>query len=596
MEPHIAPTAHVREFSFKAIALGMLLGVVFAIGNAYLGLKVGMTISASIPSAVLSMAILRALFKYVTILENNIVQTVAAVGEGLAGGVIFTFPALFILGKPPTIWHMFLLSFLGGLLGILFMIPMRRYIIVKEHGKLPFPEGAACARILIAGEKKSPKAILAIYGLITGALFKIASGVLHLYQETVSYTLKFYENTVFSIDCTPALMGVGYIIGPHISAVMLAGGGLGWWVIIPIIHFFTDQSMNATEIWSQYVRYIGAGAVATGGIISLFKLIPTLFKTVHATIQELFTRGVKKIRTEQDIPLSYLAFGSVSIILFLWLYPGFELNFLSILLLVVLGFFFVAVTSITVGLVGSSSNPISGMVIITLLVTCLIFVAIGWTERIYLIMAITMSGVANITIALAQTTSQDLKTGFLLGATPKKQQIAEMFGLLLPCTLIGGTLYLLDSAYGFGSVNLPAPQASLMTFIAKGVLEQTLPLVLIGIGIVLGFIIHLVGQPVLPFAIGLYLPLSLSTSVAVGGWVSYLLRKNEKVLGNGVITASGLVAGDACTGVVIALLSATHIIGISDKALLGPWFSLLMYAFMAFLLGYLPSIKRNQLR
>ncbi len=610
-KPFVAASEKQKEFSARAIILGILLSLVFAIGNAYLGLKVGMTISASIPAAVLSMAILRTFFKRVGILENNIVQTVASVGEGLAGGVIFTIPALFLLGATPSIPHIFTLALLGGILGILFMIPMRRYIIVQEHGILPFPEGKACAEILKAGEKSAPHASLAIWGIIIGAIYKLLNSALYLWNETVSFTVKKYQNTLVSMDCTPALLGVGYIIGPRISAVLFTGSALGWWVLIPLISKFGSgappifpskvpiESMSATDIWSNYIRYIGAGAVAVGGLITLFRIAPVIWKTIIESFRELFhllqNKSKEIERTDKDISLSYLLLGSIAIILALWLMPGFHLNLVTIVLLVILGFFFVAVTSITVGLVGSSSSPVSGMTITTLLITCLVFLGLGWTDRIHLIAAITMGAVANVAIAMAGTTSQDLKTGFLLGATPRSQQVAEIIGLILPAAAIGFTLYLLNDAYGFGSTKLPAPQATLMALIAKGVIQQELPVVLVMIGIVFGLMIHFMRVPVLPFAIGLYLPLSLNSAIMLGGIVNLITEHfthDNKSIQRGVLISSGLVAGDACMGVLVALLTVLNIVPASKTGWLNDWFSIGFFILLSLWLGF-TSYKRS---
>ncbi|MCI5051589.1 MAG: oligopeptide transporter, OPT family [Simkaniaceae bacterium] len=602
--PVVADETHMREFSLKAIILGVILGVVFAIGNAYVGLKVGLTISASIPAAVMSMGILRLLFRRVTILENNIVQTVAAVGGGIASGAIFTVPALFLLGFEPMKWNIFLLTFLGGILGILFMIPMRRYIIVKEHGILPFPEGTACAEILKAGDSGTKSSWEAWVGLAVGAIYQACTGILHFWQTKLSLVVKSYQRTEVNMECTPVLLGVGFIIGPRVASIMFVGGAISWWVFIPLIRLFGQGDvliypstipiglMSADDIWSSYVRYIGAGTIAIGGLLSLFKIGPVIFKTIHVGFKELFQGlGSKnRPRTDRDISLSWLILGSLAIILFLWLYPGLQLNLLTVVLLVILGYFFVAVTSVTVGLVGSSSNPVSGMTITTLLITSLIFLAIGWTERAYLISAIVMSIVANVAISLAGTTSQDLKTGFLLGATPIKQQIAEIIGLVIPCIAIGFTIYLLNDAYKFGSTALPAPQATLMALIAKGVILGKLPLTLVAIGVVIGIILEILRIPILPFAIGLYLPLELSTAIMVGGIVSGILKygfKNNAAIERGILLASGLVAGDACMGVVIALLTVLTIVPEQFTPLLSQEFGLAFYLLLALGLGWL---------
>ena len=611
--PFVDPKKTQREFSFRATFLGLILALLFAVGNAYLGLKVGMTISASIPAAVISMSILRIFCKRVTILENNIVQTIATVGEAIAAGVVFTIPALFLLGERPPLLNIFLLSFLGGILGVLFMIPMRRYIIVQEHRTLPFPEGTACAEILKAGREDHPNAALAIWGFLSGAVYKLLIGVFYLWNETLSLTIKKYANAQISLDGTPSLLGVGYIIGPRIAAVVFGGGGFGWLVLIPLIKTFGQggvvvfpstlpiNEMTATDIWSNYIRYIGAGAVAFGGLSALFKILPVVRKTIVEMFRELFTffktEEKKVVRTEQDIPLVYLLLGSIAIILFLWLFPRFHLNIVTILILIILGFFFVAVTSITVGIVGSSSSPVSGVTITTLLITCLILLGLGWTDRLQLIGAITMSAVVNIAISAGSTTSQDLKAGFLLGATPRSQQIAEIVGVVLPSVAIGFVLYLLNDSYRFGSEQLPAPQATLITLIAEGVISQKLPIILVVFGAVLGLLVFLMRVPVLAWAIGLYLPLSLSMSILFGGIVCAIVAFLSKEKGSaerGVLCSSGLVAGDACMGVLIALLTALGVVSVSKKPLLNDGLGLFFFLCLALFLGVVAYKKRKQ--
>lgn len=598
-KPHVAARTKTPEFTTRALVLGVLLGLLFGVGNAYLGLKVGTTVSASIPAAVLSMGILRLFFKKVSILENNMVQTVASVGEGLAAGVIFTVPALFLLGEPPSSGRIFLLSALGGILGVLFMIPMRRYIIVEEHGKLPFPEGTACAEILKSGESSRSKALMAACGIFVGGIYKICSSALYLWNEVPTKILTRFQKTEFSMDCTPALLGVGFIIGPKIASYLFAGGAMAWWVLIPLIHMFGEGGgiiypgttplnlMSAEEIWADYIRYIGAGAVAVGGVASLVRIAPIIFKTFRMGFKELF-HGIHQAktlpRTQKDISLRYLILGSLAVILTLWLFPGLPMNLVTILLLVVLGFFFVAVTSLSVGIVGSTSSPVSGMTITTLLITCLIFVGLGWTDRIYLISAITMGVVACVAIALAGTTSQDLKTGFILGATPRLQQIGEIVGIFLPALAIGGTLYLLDKAYGIGSSLMPAPQGTMLALIAQGVMKGNIPTTLVAIGGIIATLLWILRQPILPFAIGLYLPLSLSTPVIVGGLAAAFVNrygKSSDAQERGVLTASGLVAGDAVTGVLIALITVLGWIAPSAPALLPDWATPLIFFALA---------------
>lgn len=593
--PHIPTSRKVRELTVRSVFLGMVFGFFFAIANAYLALKLGTTVSASIPAAIMSMGILRLFCKNATILENNIVQTIATVGEGLAAGVIFTIPALILLGETPSVGRIFLLAATGGILGILLMIPMRRYIIVKEHGKLPFPEGTACATILKAGESSRKNAIVALWGVLAGGVYKIFSNALFAWKEMATWTFSFYERAMFSIDVTPALLGVGYIIGPRITSVMFAGGVLAWWVIIPVIKVFglgatiiypslvPVQQMAADDIWNYYVRYIGAGTLATGGLLSLVRIFPLIFKTIHVGMKEMLSGFWKRThieRTDRDISMAWLVLGSLAVILFLWLFPGFPMNFFTIVLLVVLSFFFVAMTALTVGLVGSTSNPVSGMTITVLLITCLIFVFLGWTERIYLVSAITMGCVACSAICMAGTTSQDLKTGFLLGATPQRQQVAELIGIVIPSLALGYTVYILNEAYGIGSALMPAPQATLMSMIAEGVISGNIPYPLVGAGVLIGLVMAILRVPVLSFALGLYLPLSLSAATMVGGLVrEYVNRTNatESAQERGILLSSGLIGGDACVGIIIALLAVVGILPPDAPGWFSSWVSLATY-------------------
>ena len=611
--PFVDPKENQREFSFRATLLGLILAVFFAVGNAYLGLKVGMTISASVPAAVISMSVLRIFCKKVTILENNVVQTMAAIGEAIAAGSVFTIPALFLLGERPPILNIFLIAFLGGILGVLFMIPMRRYIIVQEHRILPFPEGTACAEILKAGREGHPNAALAIWGFLAGAAYRAFIGLFYLWNETIGLIIKKYANAEVSLEGAPSLLGVGYIIGPRTAAVLFAGGGFGWLVLIPLIKTFGQggaivfpstipiSEMAADAIWSNYIRYIGAGAIAFGGLSALFKILPVIRKTIVEMFKELFNLFGKReeessVRTEQDIPLLYLLLGSIAIVLFFWLYPGFHLNIITILVLVILGFFFVAVISITVGIVGSSSSPVSGVTITTLLITCLILVGIGWTDRLYLLGAITMSAVVNIAISTGSTTAQDLNTGFLLGATPRSLQLAEILGLILPSVGIGFVLYLLNDSYGFGSEQLPAPQATLITLIADGIIAQKLPIILVIFGAVLGLLVFLMRVPVLAWSVGLYLPLSLSTTVLFGGIICAIVKLLSKEKGSGergVLCSSGLVAGDACMGVLVALLAALGVVSISRKPLLDDGVGLFFFLCLSLFLGVMAYKKRK---
>ena len=442
-------------------------------------------------------------------------------------------------------------------------------------------------------------------------VFKICSSALFIWQETFTWTFESLRKATFSIDGTPALLGVGYIIGPRISSLMFSGGALAWWIIIPLIEMFGTSidpiypsklaisQMTPTDIWSNYIRYIGAGAVAIGGLMSLFKIGPLLYRTVHVGLKELLG-GMKHRkdlpRTDKDISMAFLILGSLAIILFLWLYPSVQMNLFTVVLLVVLAFFFVAVTSITVGLVGSSSNPVSGMTITTLLITCIIFVLLGWTERLYLISAITMSCVANIAICMAGTTSQDLKAGFLLGSTPRSQQIAEIIGVLIPSLALGSTIFILNQAYHIGSAQMPAPQATLIAMIAKGVISGNLPYTLVMIGVLLGLFVHLLRVPILPFAIGLYLPLSLSTATMVGALIALWVKSSnpsENTTQKGILLCSGLIGGDACIGIIIALCTVLGIIPVAGKAMLPLYFTPIAIVVLVLVLAGI-ILKKNR--
>ncbi len=608
--PHIPTSREVKELTFRSILFGLIFGFFFAIANAYLALKIGTTVSASIPAAIMSMGILRVFCRGATILEHNIIQTMATVGEALAASLVFTIPALILLGDPPSVARIFLLGITGGILGILMMIPMRRFIIVQEHKNLPFPEGTACASILKAGESSSKGAMMALWGVLAGAIYKICSSALFLWEEVGSWSLIFYKKATFAIDTTPALLGVGYIIGPRIASTIFAGGVLGWWVIIPVIKAFglgiatiypataAIAALSSDEIWSYYIRYIGAGALAMGGLLSLLKIFPLLYKAIHIGAKELLSGFWKRShieRTDRDISMAWVLIGSLGIVLFLWLFPGLPMNFLTIILLVILSFFFVAVTCVTVGLIGSTSNPVSGMIIAILLITCIIFVLLGWTERVYLISAITMGAVSCSIVCMSATTSQDLKTGFLLGATPVRQQIAELIGIIIPSLALGYTIYLLNQAYTIGSSIMPAPQATLLAMIAEGVISGDLPYFLVGAGIAIALVMAILKVPVLPFALGLYLPLSLSTATMMGGLVRYYVNRNtsdESTQERGILLSSGLIGGDACTGIAIALLTILGIMPTTAPSLWPNWTSFATYGLWAVGLGYLTLRKK----
>ncbi len=580
--PYVPPESHMAEFTLRAIVIGGLIGMVFGAANAYLGLRVGLTVSASIPAAVIGVAVFKLLGRG-TILEANMVQTIGSAGESLAAGVIFTLAGLYIWKLGPTVSTIFTIAALGGLLGVLFMIPLRRLLIVREHGRLPYPEGAACAEVLVAGQRDASKVRTLFAGLGMGALYQtLMHGKLFgLWGEEAGTHIPGYKGAEIGAVVTPELLGVGFIIGPRIAAIMFAGGALGWLVIIPMFTMFGEyattpiypastliKDMAPGQIWSSYVRYIGAGAVAVGGFTTLLKSLPMIWSSFMIGIKGASDGDVgDNRRTNQDLPMKFVFGGVTIIVLILALLPDtlMPAGFLGASLMAVFAFFFVTVSSRIVGLIGSSSNPVSGMTIATLLVTALIFVALGRADMPNARFAVLSVGaVVCIAAAIAGDTSQDLKTGFLVGATPKYQQMGEFIGVLTAAIVMGFVLNLLDQAYGIGSPELAAPQATIMTLVIDGVLNANLPWNLVIMGGMIALIVELLGLPSLALAVGLYLPISLSVPIVAGGAVRGLLslRFAEKVdefrarREAGILYCSGLIAGAALIGVFAAALVA----------------------------------------
>jgi putative OPT family oligopeptide transporter len=579
---YISPKDFIPEFTLKAIILGAVFGIIFGAATVYLGLKVGLTVSASIPIAVLAISIFSKIGKS-TILENNIVQTIGSAGESVAAGVVFTIPALIFLpggGNYFNYLQVFLLALVGGILGVLFMIPLRRSLIVKEHGNLPYPEGTACADVLIAGEKGGSLAKKVYYGLGIAFIYKFLMSVIGLWKDVPNYVFSRNSdlpNGTINGEITPELLGVGYIIGPKIAGIMVAGGVLSWLVLIPLITLIGDSmltvfppatklisQMSASEIWSNYIRYIGAGAVTFGGIVTLVRSFPTIISAFRDSFKDLKENRAggkqKKIRTERDIPLVFVLAGSVLLVIFMAVIPSIPTNLLSSVLIIIFGFFFVTVSSRIVGLIGASSNPISGMTIATLMATALIFVGVGWTGDFYQPVALVVGSIVCIAAAIAGATSQDLKTGYIIGATPVKQQLGLIIGVLASVAVIGFTVLMLHNALGIGSSNLPAPQATLMATVIKGLLSQNLPWGLVIVGMGIAAVMELSGVRSLPFAVGAYLPLSVSSPIFMGGLIKLIVdkKKNKKEeesdIGPGALFSSGLIAGGALTGILIAAL------------------------------------------
>lgn len=580
-KPYVPAEKITSEFTVTSIVVGILLAVVFGAANAYLGLRVGMTVSASIPAAVISMGIIRVVMKKDSVLESNMVQTIGSAGESLAAGAIFTLPALFLWaneGKSsvPSLWTITLIALVGGILGVLFMVPLRNALIVREHGILPYPEGTACAEVLLAGEEEGSSAKTVFAGMGLSAFFKFIVDGLKVVPGVVEIPIRFMR-TVFAVQVYPALLSVGYICGVKIASYMFAGGLLGWFVLIPSIAIFGNSTIlypgvipieqmyaegGAGVLWESYIRYIGAGAVAAGGIVSLVKALPLIITTFRDAMRGLKNgKGEDNCRTQRELDMRLVLGGIFVLMLAIWLLPSIPVSFVGALLIVLFGFFFATVSSRMVGLVGSSNNPVSGMAIATLLFSTLILKMTGSIGMGGMIGAIAIGSIICIIAAMAGDTSQDLKTGYILGATPRRQQIGELLGVVVSAFSIGAVLLLLNQAWGFGSEELAAPQATLMRMITEGVMGGNLPWGLIFIGIFTAIAIEILGIPVLPVAIGLYLPLELSSTIMLGGLLRWFVEKRtsdkekNKEASGGILFCSGLIAGEGLVGILLALLA-----------------------------------------
>jgi putative OPT family oligopeptide transporter len=581
-KPYVPAEKSALELTATSIVVGLLLAVLFGGANAYLGLRVGMTISASIPAAVISMGVLRVLLKRDSVLENNMVQTIGSAGESLAAGAIFTMPALFMWAKEwgtdaPSFAEIATIAFLGGTLGVLFMVPLRNALIVKEHGVLPYPEGTACSEVLLAGESGGSKATKVFAGLGIAAVYKFIADGLKLFPSEVDWDFKAFKGAGFGMDVLPALLGVGYICGVRISSYLFAGGILAWFVIMPCIAIFGGDTvlfpakkviseLGTWGIWSSYIRYIGAGALATGGIISLLKALPLIVSTFKKSMQSFSGKAAGVSRLEKDLPMSVVIGGIALLVIAIWLLPVVPVSFLGAVLVVVFGFFFATVSSRMVGLVGSSNNPVSGMTIASMLFTTIIFVATGNTGHEGMIGAIAVGSIVCIVSAMAGDTSQDLKTGYILGATPVKQQIGEIIGVIVSALTIGGVLYLLDAAWGFGSSELAAPQAMLMKMVIEGVMAANLPWNLVFVGAAIAIAVEVLRIPVLPFAIGIYLPIHMTAPLMAGGLLRLWFEKRnydseeikKETCDNGTLFASGLIAGEGLVGILLAVFAVLN--------------------------------------
>ncbi|HET6146426.1 MAG TPA: OPT/YSL family transporter [Polyangia bacterium] len=627
-KPYVSSDTRMAELTAKAIVLGVIFGVIFGAATVYLALKAGLTVSASIPISVLAISLFKR-FGSSTILENNMVQTIGSAGESIAAGVVFTLPGFLFLSRDPvtarsvgepffSYWTILTLAMLGGVMGVLMMVPLRRSLIVKEHGALPYPEGTACASVLIAGEKGGVLARTAYQGLGFAFAYALLQKIFRFIAETptlaIQQTNRFLPSATLSGEITPEYLGVGYIIGPKIAGQLVAGGVLAWLGLIPLLAYLTPPDAVAAQlaklgylasvanaggpggwnpathtfantavaIYRAYVRQIGAGAVAAGGFITLVKTLPTIVSSFRESLASLRagSGAAQARRTDRDLPISAVLIGCAGLVVIMAVLPfvpghGVGSKLLLGVLVIVFGFFFVTVASRIVGLIGTSSNPISGMTIATLMGTCLIFVGFGWTGDAYQPMALCVGSIVCIAAANAGATSQDLKTGFLVGATPRAQQIGLLIGVVTATVVVGMTIRLLDQPplHLIGSDKYPAPQATLMATLIQGLLAFNLDWQFVLVGVTLAVTMELCGVKSLSFAVGAYLPLSTTAPVFAGGVVKAAIDRGarrrsprgggdaasetseESELGPGNLFATGLVAGGAVAGVVVALLT-----------------------------------------
>jgi putative OPT family oligopeptide transporter len=598
-QPYVSAHESPAEFTLKAVVIGALFGLLFGASTVYLGLRAGLTVSASIPIAVLAISVLKRLGGS-TILENNIVQTIGSAGESVAGGVVFTVPALIFLASGASYFNYFqitMLTLVGGILGTLMMVPLRRALSVKEHGVLPYPEGTACAEVLVAGERGGRLAAFVFSGLGVGALWKALSWIFNLFRTEIGYSAprtSQFPNATLNLDLSPEYLGVGYVIGPRIAGTMFAGGVLSWLVLLPLLSIlggaltepfppihpnfannpatgrpFLISEMAPGQLWSAYIRYIGAGAVLASGLITLGRTIPTIVGSAVEGLRGFGGgRGASVARTEREIPMPVVLVGTLLLALVLAFAPRMPLqgNILAAVLTIVFAFFFATVSSRITGLIGTSSNPISGMTIATLILTCLLFVALGWTGDSYGPVAICVGAVVCIAAANAGNTSQDLKTGYIVGATPLYQQLGLLIGVMASALSIGFTTLYLHRVFVIGSEAIAAPQATLMATIIKGLLSQNLPWSLVLVGVFISLTLELCGVHSLSFAVGSYLPIATTAPIFAGGLVRWWVERRtgtreESELGAGTLFSSGLIAGGSICGILFALLVGTQTIG-----------------------------------
>lgn len=621
-QPYIPASKSLPELTVTAIVLGIILSILFGAANAYLGLKVGLTVSASIPAAVISMGILRGIFRRDSILENNIVQTMTTAGEALGAGAVFTIPALFMLGVDINQIMLVFIVLTGGFLGVFMMVPLRRMLIVNEHETLPYPEGTACAEVLKTGEKGGgAQAKLVVFGFGVGALVKVLTDGFKVFRSDVQTGIYNFQNAFIGTQIYPALLGVGFIIGPKIAGQMVAGGLMASLVLIPSIAFFgagsSDVIFPATEalknldasmIWDNYIRYIGAGAVAAGGLITLAKTMPAIIQTLRSTMVSLNkNKGQKMLeieRTDKDIPMKWVLIGITVLIVIIAFDPFTNVGIIGALAIAIFGFLFVTVASRIVGIVGSSSSPVSGMTIATLLIVAIAYKSFGYSGTEGIVLTLTVAAIVCTALAVAGDISQDLKTGYLVGGTPWKQQVAMMIGVIASGLVMGYILTLLDNAYGMGSEALPAPKAALMKILAEGILNGNLPWTLIFIGVSIAVVIEFLGMNSLVFAVGLYLPLNISATVMFGGFVRLIVNQVIKLkkdkekaerIERGTLFASGLIAGESLLGVIIAfVISINPNIIPTEYLLSNQWLPFLVFLIVCTLLYFSTVPKKKK--
>ena len=595
-KPFVADGANVAEFTPKAILLGAFFAVLFGAATVYLALRAGVTVSASIPIAVLSIAVFKKIGS--TILENNIVQTIGSAGESVAAGIVFTVTGFLFLSAGAgglgffKYWPILMMALAGGFLGVLMMIPLRRSLIVQEHGNLVYPEGTACAEVLVAGEKGGEMAKMVFGGLWAAMIYKAFNSVLGFFKEIPSYVTgrtSPYPNATVNCEIVPEYLGVGYIIGPKIAGIMVSGSILGWMGLTPLLSMFVSEdqlhqqlrSLSFSDAWiashglneqfyRAYIRLIGAGAVAAAGMMSLARTLPTIWASFRDSVKSLRkgTEPAATRRTERDIPINVVAIGSLFLALAISFMPGLPTHFPSSLLVAVLiiffGFFFVTVSSRIVGIIGTTSNPISGMTIATIMGTCMLFLAVGWSGITYQTAALVIGAIVSTAAANAGATSQDLKTGYLVGATPYRQQIGFIIGVFASAFAIGVTLFLMHNSPAFGPIGsdkLPAPQGTLMATLIQGILGHKLQWGFVFVGAALAVSVQVMGISALAWAVGAYLPLSTTMPIFVGGAVRFIVERmtgreeSESEVSSGMLYSTGLVAGGSVAGVLIAGMS-----------------------------------------